>query len=253
MAPSTSLFTPATAKAIMAPWRIGLAVVAGVAAAVLGAPWWLAIITAASFFLITMPLSIPRAERVPRIDAFALSEPWRRYVSSAQKAQTRYLQTVRSAPEGPLRTRLEEIGRKLDDGLQECWTIARDGDRIDATLTRLRPTELRANLERLRTQQTTAPSDATAATIASLEQQLATAERLRARSTEASDRLRLAQTQLDQLVASAAEVAAGIGDGDLLESGIESVVTELEALRLAVEETNGRPEPPPEPRALPGT
>jgi hypothetical protein len=253
MAPSTSLFTPATAKAIMAPWRLALTAVAGVAAAVLGAPWWLAIITAASFFLITMPLSIPRAERVPRIDAFALSEPWRRYVSSAQKAHTRYLQTVRSAQQGPLRTRLEEIGRKLEDGLQECWTIARDGDRIDATLARLRASELQANLVRLRTEQQTTPSDATEATIASLEQQLATADRLRTRSTEASDRLRLAQTQLDQLVASAAEVAAGIGDGDLLESGIESVVTELEALRLAVEETNGQPEPPPEPRALPGT
>lgn len=237
----------------MAPWRLALTAVAGVAALVLGAPWWLAIITAASFFLITMPLSIPRAERVPRIDAFALSEPWRRYVSSAQKAQTRYLQTVRSAPEGPLRTRLDEIGEKLAEGLQECWAIARDGDRIDATLARLRASELQANLVRLRAEQETTPSDATAATIASLEQQLATADRLRARSTEASDRLRLAQVQLDQLVASAAEVAAGIGDGDLLASGIESVVTELEALRQAVEETNARPEPPPEPRAMPGT
>lgn len=228
----------------MAPWRIVLTVVAGVAAALLGAPWWLAIVSGATFFLVTMPLSIPRAERTPPMDAFTLSEPWRRYVSSAQRSRGRFQQTIRSAQPGPLRDRLEEIGRTLDVGLADCWAIAREGDQIDSTIARLKPTETSTTLQRLRDEQQASPSDARAATIESLEQQMASLDRLRARSTEASDRLRLVQTQLDQLVAGASEVAAGVGDTDRLASGIADVVTELEALRLAVAETSGRSAPP---------
>lgn len=250
---TNAFLTSKTAKAILAPWRIALTVVTVVAAWLLHAPWWLALIAGATFFLITMGFSMPRIERVPSVDAFVLSEPWRRYVSSAQKARGRYRQTVDGAQPGPLRDRLEEIGADLEKALEECWTIARNGDQIDATLTRLRPSEIATNLERMRATQATSPSEATAATIASLEQQQQTADRLRARSQEANDRLRLAQTQLDQLVASATEVAAGVGDTEILGTGVANVVIELEALRQAVAETDGRPEPPPEPRAMPST
>ncbi len=114
------------------------------------------------------------------MDAFTLSEPWRRYVSSAQKSRGRFQQTIRAAQPGPLRDRLEEIGRNLEVGLADCWAIAREGDQIDSTIARLRPTETATTLQRLRTEQQESPSDTRAATIESLTQQLASVERLRA-------------------------------------------------------------------------
>ncbi|MBT7431033.1 MAG: hypothetical protein HN783_14590, partial [Ilumatobacter sp.] len=75
------------------------------------------------------------------------------------------------------------------------------------------------------------------ASIASVESQLASVDRLKEQSTRTSNRLRLAQTRVDELVARAAEVSIGAGDTDAYEHDVEDLVDELEGLRLAVEET----------------
>ena len=81
------------------------------------------------------------------------------------------------------------------------------------------------------------PSDDTAAAIASVEQQIATAERLQQQSAETADSLRHTQTRLDELVARASEVRVGLVDTDSYAREVDELVVRLEALHQAVEET----------------
>ncbi len=172
-----------------------------------------------------------------RIDPFTLSEPWRRHVSAAQSATRRFRATVRAARRGPLHDRLQQLSAQLDHGLEECWRIAQRGDEIDAALARLRSSETRRRLAELEQRAPAQLSPDEAATLESLRAQVAAADRLRATADDAAARLRATQARLEQLVATAAEVVAATHDASSLDTGVAEIVTELEALRLAVEET----------------
>jgi hypothetical protein len=71
-----------------------------------------------------------------------------------------------------------------------------------------------------------------------LEAQLQSAGRLEATAVDARDRLRLLDARFDELVARAVEVSVGSGDTTLLGNDVDELVTELESLRVALEETN---------------
>jgi hypothetical protein len=88
----------------------------------------------------------------------------------------------------------------------------------------------------------------------SLEAQLASVDRLSALADRSRDRLRLLDARFDELVARTVEVSVGTGDTDLLGDDVDGLVTELESLRIAMEETDRAagqlaalpdPEPPP--------
>ena len=72
-----------------------------------------------------------------------------------------------------------------------------------------------------------------------MEGQLASADRLKELSAQTAGRLRLTQTRLDELVARAAEVSIGAGDTDAYANDVDDLVIEIEAMRLAVEDTRG--------------
>ncbi len=184
----------------------------------------------------------PRSERPMVIDPFTLSEPWRRYVSTAQASQRRYTEIVNATPAGPLRTNMESITRQVRHGVEECWLIARRGDELDAALGRLDSSSLRASLER-------STDDATRA---SLQSQLDSAQRIRTTRDDTDQRLRLLNTRLGELLAQAAEVSVGTDATGELGSAVDDVVTQLESLRLAIEDVNnarpggnGQASPPP--------
>jgi hypothetical protein len=162
------------------------------------------------------------------IDSFALSEPWRRYVSAAQTAQRRYRDTVAATPPGPLRSNMESITRQVQRGVEECWMIAKRGDQLDEALGRLDTPSLQARLER-------ADDDATRA---SLQAQLASAQRIRTTRNDTDQKLRLLNTRLGELLAQAAEVSVGADTTSDLGSAVDDVVTQLESLRLAVDDVN---------------
>ena len=162
------------------------------------------------------------------IDPFVLSEPWRRSVSAAQSSQRRYKEIVASTPAGPLRSNMESITRQVQRGVEECWLIAKRGDELDAALKRLDRPSLQARLE--------ASDDE--ATRSSLQAQLDSAERIRATRDDTDQRLRLLNTRLGELLAQAAEVSVGADATGDLGSAVDDVVTQLESLRLAVEEIN---------------
>jgi hypothetical protein len=172
-----------------------------------------------------------------RVDSFAIGEPWRRYVAAAQSAQRRYRAHVQTLQAGPLKARMAEIGIRVDQGVMECWDIAKRGHQLDAAIRDLNPADLRARLDRSKDQRESA----------SLRAQLGSVDRIRGARDDAVERLRVLQTRLGELVGTAAEIGssvdpsntattAGADPPDALGSAVDDVVTELEALRLAIRE-----------------
>jgi hypothetical protein len=168
------------------------------------------------------------AQRSISIDSFTLSEPWRRYVSAAQAAQRRYTEIVAATAAGPLRSNMESITRQVQRGVEECWLIAKRGDELDVALNRLDRPSLQARLE-------ISTDDATRM---SLQAQLDSAERIRATRDDTDQKLRLLNTRLGELLAQAAEVSVGSDTTSDLGSAVDDVVTQLQSLRLAVEDVN---------------
>jgi len=228
-------FTPTTAKAIMS-WRILVGLGAGIALGLAGLPVAVAVVAGAAVYAGSVAAAMPRPKARPSIDPFTLSEPWRRLIQQAQGSGRRMREAVSGVAEGPLRRQLDLIADQLDHGLEEAWQVARRGDEIDDMVRNLDPTRLRSKLQTLHAEAGDAPSPDTAAAIASVEQQLATAERLKQQSAETADSLRRNQTRLDELVARASEVRVGAADTDTYARDVDELVIKLEALRQAIQE-----------------
>lgn len=226
--------TPKVAAAMMSPLGIVLAgagaavgIVSGVplvAAAGIGVAAWAGRVLAA----------VPRnaAQTSPQ----GLSEPWRGYAEAAQDAKRRFDGVVASATAGPIRDRLSRLADRLDDGVQESWRIARRGHELVNAIGQIDTAGAESDLAELRAAGGRSP--AVDETARALESQLASAERLGALATRSRDRLRLLDAQFDELVARAVEVSVGSGDSAVLDADVDALVTELEALRAAMEETD---------------
>jgi BMFP domain-containing protein YqiC len=233
-------FTAPVARAMMSPVGIVLFGAATAVGIVAGAPIVAAVGLGAAVWAGKVALAVPKGQKSERIDPFVLSEPWRGYVQSAQTAKLRFDRTVQGTRPGPIRDRLAGLSDRLDEGIADCWRIASRGDDIDGALKHLNPTEAQLELAEARRQITArGATPALESTVASLEAQLASAQRMQAVSQDTRDRLRLLDARLDELVARSAEVSVGAGDTGGLSDEVDGVVTELEALRLALEETGG--------------
>ena len=233
--------TPVVARAMMSP--LGILLFGGATAAgILGKlPLVGAIGVGVIAWAARVGMAIPRnsTPAAGRVDAFALSEPWRGYVQAAQSSKLRYDRVVVSTAAGPIRDRLAELGDRLDDGIADCWRIATRGDIIDEAQRQLRTAEAQLELGEARRQQRdrgTSPS--LESTIRSLEAQVQSSERMQAVSTDARDRLRLLDARLDELVARAVEVSVGSADSGALSGDVDEIVNDLEALRQALEDTD---------------
>ena len=166
-----------------------------------------------------------------------MSEPWRGYAQSAQDAKRRFDQIVASVPDGPLRSRLAALSGRLDDGVDESWRIAKRGHEIVEARGQIDTTGAEAELAELEAAEGSG-SGSQAATIESLRAQLAAAERLSTLATRSRDRLRLLDARFDELIARAVEVSVGSGDSEVLGQDVDQLVSELESLRVAMEETD---------------
>lgn len=244
MALRDRLLTPPVARAIVSPSGILLAGAAAAATILLG-PLALAPVAAVAAWAARVAVAVPRGPKKDRIDPFTLGEPWRQYVREALQAQARFERAVGTADQGPLRERLAEIGTRIADGVQECWRIARRGDALEDALSHLDVASTQQQLaavewERRRPGASVASLDGTAQ---SLRAQLSTAQRMAQVVGEARDRLRLLDARLDEAVARATELAMQTGDDvDLrgLGTAVDQLVDDMEALRSALEETDGR-------------
>ena len=225
------MYTPETAKALLS-WRLAVGAAVAIVVVVAGLNPAIASLIGLAVYGVLVYLAMPKSPPRTKVDPFALSEPWRQYVQSAQRSRSNLEQTLAAVRAGPLRDRLTGIGERLERAVEETWRIARRGDEIDDAVKRIDPVRLRANLQALRGQ----TGDVGAAT-ASVESQLATADRLKELSASTADRLRVTQARLDELVARTAEVSVGAQDTDTYAHDVDDLVIELEALRQAVAET----------------
>jgi uncharacterized phage infection (PIP) family protein YhgE len=229
-------FTPRTARAILS-WRILIGIGVGAAMAIAGLALGVAIGIGVAVYAATVFQAMPKGVARPSIDPFALSEPWRRLMQQAQASGRKLRETVDRVSDGPLKQQLQGIADQLDRGLDEAWAVARRGDEIDDMVRTLDPTALRSKLASLETRAATTPSTDTTAAVDSVRRQLETADRLKRQSSDTAASLQRTQTQLDGLVARASEVRAGLADTDTYARDVDELVTKLEALHQAVEET----------------
>lgn len=236
------LLTPKVANAMMSPGGILLAGAGAAAAILAGAPLAIAAGIGAVAWggrvLLAMPSNPSRPE------PGNLSEPWRGYAEQAQDAKKRFDHVVASVPAGPLHERLALLSGRLDDGVDESWRIARRGHEIVGAIGKIDTTTAEAELDELR--RSGASAGAQADTVKALEAQLASAARLSSLAQRSRDRLRLLDARFDELLARTVEVSVGSGDSEGLGADVDDLVTELESLRVAMEETDkaaGLPSP----------
>jgi hypothetical protein len=232
-------FTPQVARAIAAPTGILLAGGVAAVAIVAGVAVPLALPLGVVAWAGKVALSIPR-DRSERIDPFTLQEPWRRFVQEALQARNRFDETIRRIESGPLQDHLAAIAERMHTGVEESWKIAQRGQ----TLVRARAGIDVDDIARQRAELAAGdPSDPSSETVAaSLDQQKATADRLDRVISEAHSHLRMLDARMDEAVARALELStqsvtqASVGT---LGNDVDNLVTEMEALRQALDETHG--------------
>ncbi len=175
-------------------------------------------------------------------DPFGLGDPWRRFVAQAEQARDRFVDAVANTREGPLHDRLAGIGRRIDTGVDDVRRVATRGQSLAQACAKLDPAATLADLASAEAELAGLPdSRHLQVEVASLRAQLASAERMAVTVEEATQQLRLLDVRLNETVARAIELSVGAtNESGLrnLDDDVDSIVDELEALRLAVEDTN---------------
>jgi len=243
----------AMADAITSPSAVVLAGVGASAAILAGVPVLAAAAVGAAAWAARVAIALPRKQREEPIDPRRLRDPWRGLVRSAQGAHERFERAVRATQAGPVRDRLADVAGRVAVGVRECWGIATRGNALDEALGELDLAAIQAELDGVRAElgRGAARPDLQE-TAAALQAQLDSGMRLRSVAQGALDRLRRLDAQLDEAVARAIELSLNASDSSAvrpLGNDVDTVVGELESLRLGLEESSqlgqARPMPPP--------
>jgi hypothetical protein len=234
--------TPAMARAITAPGTILLAGAGASAAILAGVPLAAAAVVGGLVWAGRIALAVPRKARRVQANPALVAEPWRSLVRQAQRAESRFDQVLSTTAPGPLKDRLAEVDARVSVGVDECWRIAQRGNELSAAVADLDVADLRRQLQRTEGEATQHPERADlAGTADAVRQQLASAERLAGVAQDAEDRLRRLAAQLNEAVARAVELSLqspDLGTLQPLGTDVDSLVGELESLRVALEETS---------------
>jgi hypothetical protein len=255
---STAAAANAATKAAISPSAIVLAGVGVGGGLIIGLPAVAAVVVGAGFWGIRVAVGAAlaasrrrKALRPEPIDPFAVPEPWRQYVRQSLTAQTKFNQTVAQSQPGPFQDRLREVAQRIDDGVHECWRVAQMGAGLDASLSGLDREGTSRELRRTQEERRQLPAGSPSAagldqTEAALAARLQSTVRIEAARQRAADRLRVLTAQLNEAVASAVELSLDAGDPNeatALAGHVDTVVGDIEALRQAMEETQGTPSP----------
>lgn len=235
--------TPAVARAIMSPSGILLAG-AGVSAGILagiGIP--AAVVVGGLLWAGRVGYAVMKDKpRADKIEPFTIQDPWRTLVHRAQSTGLRFEDAVRDTAPGPLRDRLAEVGQRVQIAVGQAWDIAKRGNALDKAVHALDIEGVRRQLAQAERSAGTDPTQQ--AIVRSLHAQLDSAQRLANVAEDARDRLQRLNAELAEAVARAVELSLSAADAGALQplgSDVENVVSELETLRQALEETGGQP------------
>ncbi len=234
--------TKKTADAVMAPSAIVLAGAGAAVAVVAGLPALAILGAGALAWLVRVATLMPRRKRPDGIDPMRISDPWRGFVREALDAQQRYRRAVGSTNAGPLRDKLVEIGERIDAGVQECWRVARRGDSLVDAIGNLDPAAAQRELAAAKQAAKLNPGPDQTATVEALQSQADSAQRLVKVASGAQDKLRLLDARLDEAVARAVELsirAEDVGELGGLGGDVEDLVSDLETLRVSLDEASG--------------
>ena len=239
------LLTHRTSRAATSPSAIVLAGAGAAVGVAAGLPLVGIAALGAGAWALRVLASVPRRRRGRRVDPLALQEPWRGFVWEARQQQRRFAEATDRARTGPLRQRLEAIGTRIDDAVDECWRVAQAGQSLSEARAAVDAAEAHRDLLSLvgADGKLPPPESNLGRTAAALEAQLATAERLDATIADARSRLQLLDARMGEAVTRAIELSARTDAGDELGplrglgDDVEGLVVELEALRSALDET----------------
>jgi hypothetical protein len=251
-------FTRQVARAITSPLGILLGGAVAAVTIVAGVPLVAALPLGVAAWAGKVALSIPR-DRRERIDPFTLQEPWRRYVQEALQARNRIDEAVGRTRPGPLRDHLAEIAGRMRTGVEECWLIAKRGQTLVEARRGIDVADVDRQLAEIADAQeagaqaagagadAASPPDPALARVAeSLQAQRATAVRLDRVIGQAHSELRMLDARLDEAVARTLELSAHASADASVEglgTDVDALVTEMESLRQALEETSGTAQP----------
>ena len=189
---------------------------------------------------IRVAAAVGRGPKPDRIDAFALSEPWRSLVQDAVQAQRSYADALRRARPGPLLDRLHETEARLDESVEECWKVAQSGHALSQAYGTIDTAAIERSLATIGSDGR--PDDDTkTATVQALEAQLDAAKRMRSTLDNTRSQLELLNARLDEAVTRTIELTTTGSDtvnASTIDSAVAGVTTEMEALRQALETTS---------------
>jgi hypothetical protein len=232
-------YTPRVARAITSPSAI-LATGGGAALAILvGLGPVGAVALGALAFGARVLAAVPsqNSSSVPPIAPRSLDPPWRGAVEQVQDSRRRFDDATDTLEDGPLKDRLAGVAGQLDVAVSEAWRIARAGHVLTSGRKQIDTTTITLELESARQGP---PTPRQAQTVAAMESQLASAQRIDSTIADAYDRLQLLDARTDEAVARAVELSVSQSDPDAvqtLDSDVGRIVGDLESLRQAIEET----------------
>lgn len=234
-------FTPQVARALWSP--LGILAAGGGAALgiVVGLPLAAAAGVGVAAYAVRVAVAIPKGKDADGVDPFALEDPWRSFVWQAKRAQRQFADEVKRAKDGPLKERLREIEERIDTGVEECWQVAQGGHALTQARARVDLQSVTTQLSQLPTGPQLEANPALVATAAALQSQIDTARRMDQIIGSTQDRLRLLDARLGELVTRVVELSVrpeGFDDLAAIGVDVDSVVGEMEALRLALAETD---------------
>lgn len=241
--------TPGVARATTSPSAIVATGVGAAAAILIGLGPIGAVALGVGAYTARVLAAVPKEPKRPGVSPRTLVEPWRGLMQGILDARRRYDQALTSVRPGPLRERLGEVGGRLDAAVDEAWHIASAGNTLSKGRTQIDTDEIRRDLDAA---STSPRSERSEQTIRAVQAQLDSAERLDRTIYDTYERLRLLDARIDETVTRTVELSVTQADtSDLggLDTEVESIVHEMEALRQAVEETDAVPRLPdlPEP------
>lgn len=237
------LLTRQGAEAITSPGAILAGGVAAAATIASGVALPFAALAGAIAYGAVALARVPRAAPRPTIRPETLRSPWRDFVEEAVDARDRFDRAVAGARSGPLRDRMQVIADRVAEGVEESWRIATHGQALEDALGQLEPLgRVEERLAEVERERRDAGGDAPhlASTADALGSQIASTRRIGQVARDTRDRLRLLDARLDESVARAVELSLRAGDATEtagLGSDVEAIVTEMESLRVALEET----------------
>lgn len=245
-------FSPPVARALTSPSGI-LAAGSGAAIGIVAtigtggiAPVVAGIVGGALGYGGRVALALPKKGSGERVDPFAVDEPWRHAVRDALQARNRFQEAMHTFRAGPLRDSLTTIAARLDDAVEECWQVAKQGHTVAAARRRIDDREIQWELQRTASAipPGTEATPVQARTVASLQAQLASGARMDELLRSTFDELALLNARLDETVTQAIELSVTNRSGAMAPVGasVDEIVDNLTALREAMGSLEGPPD-----------